>query len=536
MTTAELFIQHVIVFASIALIMVFSRWWGRMLAQFVVRYRENRQLGASADSHRTMTGGTNRHGFPGRTKPLLRSGLLASGRLRLSSLLFAAVLGGSLNTTAAADESWSSFQNGGNSSASNQSRLRAWDSVSDASWRAEIPGYGQSSPVVWNGRVYVTSVSGPKKETYHISAFQLTDGEKLWQHDVKNASPQESSNYVSRAAPSPVVDETGVICFFEGGNLVALTHANELRWERNLVDEYGKIEGRHGLGASVEQDATTAFVWVERSEEPYVLAVDKKSGKNKWKVPGIGATSWSSPRLIPVGETRHLVFSAVGSLTGLDPASGARLWSLDGINGNSTPTPVPLGDGRFLIGATTGRGGSRRGGRGRSSTGGEGAENAPGGRAAKSNGVVQISQNGEGQWSADYLWRAERATSSFGSPIAHDGHAYFVNRSGVLYCLDLKTGQEHYAKRLGGSIWATPIAAAQQILFFGKDGTVYFVKPGPEFEKIASAPVWAAKTAAKPQTPPGRGGGFSGPILYAASILNERVLIRTGKELICYGQ
>jgi outer membrane protein assembly factor BamB len=363
----------------------------------------------------------------------------------------------------------------------------------------------------------VTSVSGANKETYHLSAYALADGSKLWQKDFMNPSPQENSGYVSLAAPTPAADERGVVCFFEGGNLVALTPAGEPRWQRDLVAEYGPIVSRHGLSASLEQNDTLAFVWVERQDDPYVMAVSKETGEHVWKVSGIGATSWASPRLIKVADQQHLVLSGIGSLTGLDPATGERLWKLDSIAGNSTPTPSPAGDSRFLIGATTGQGASA------------------GSNAAASNGLVEIRRGSDGAWTADYVWRAKRATSSFGSPITSSGAAYFVNRTGVLYALDLATGEERFAERLGDSIWATPVAVGEKILFFGKSGRTFVIAAGSTFSKVSENASWA-----QADPPPAAEGAAAGPprasgglVLYGVACTDAAIVLRSGSELVC---
>jgi outer membrane protein assembly factor BamB len=205
---------------------------------------------------------------------------------------------------AAAPQTAASFQNGGTTSLGKDSLPRDWSPDSNVAWSVATPGYGQSSPIAFGDRAYVTSVSGPQKESFHLTAIRLEDGSTLWQREVKNASPQESSNYVSRAAPTPAADALGAIAFFEGGNLVAYDLEGNVRWERNLVAEYGPIAGRHGIAASVEQDDAVAYIWVERATDPYAIAVDKKSGKNLWKAPGLGVTSWASPRLVPVAGGR----------------------------------------------------------------------------------------------------------------------------------------------------------------------------------------------------------------------------------------
>ena len=90
-----------------------------------------------------------------------------------------------------------------------------WSPKENVAWTADITGYGQSSPVTWGERVFVTSISGPKKERCHVAAFDLNSGKKLWQHDLDAATQAENNNYISKAAPTPVVDAAGVVCFFE---------------------------------------------------------------------------------------------------------------------------------------------------------------------------------------------------------------------------------------------------------------------------------------------------------------------------------
>ncbi len=435
-------------------------------------------------------------------------------RVLLSLCMLPAMLGFAATRASAAD-SWTGFQNGGALTRHGAPAPQTWSPDQGVSWDVALAGYGQSSPVVEADQVYVTSTAGELKEKLFVEAFDRHSGKRLWVHEAKNSSPTKNTLYVSRAAPTPVCDADGVIAFFEGGNLVALDHQGQLRWTRDLVAEFGAIASRHGLGSSLEQDETHVYVWVERDEGPYVLAVAKKSGATVWKVDGLGVTSWSSPRLVPVGEGTHLVLSGSGKIAGLDPESGKRLWTFDDITGNTTPTPIPLGDGRFLIGASVGRG-----------------ETANASRAAESNGVIQIETTASGAFQASFVWRATKATSSFGSPIAYQGLAYFVNRSGVVYCLDLETGEQLYAQRSAGSIWATPVAVDDRIYLFGKDGTTTVLQSGKQFQELAVNHLWVNKSAAEPAA---SRGNFGGPTLYAGAIVGRQVLLRRGDRLYAIG-
>ncbi|MDG2409235.1 MAG: PQQ-binding-like beta-propeller repeat protein [Pirellulales bacterium] len=416
-------------------------------------------------------------------------------------------------STSRGETGWPKFQGPSAPVGLSTSLPLTWASADDMAWTIAIPGYGQSSPVIYGDLLVVTSVEGPEKETGIIVGLDTKTGNILWKKELKTASGAKNNNYVSRAAPTPIIDAKQITVLFEGGNLLALDHQGRELWQRNLVEDFGEIKSRHGLSSSLEQNNDTVFVWIERENEPYVLAVAKQDGTDRWKVPGLGVTSWSSPRLIPLDTSAHLVLSGVGKLAGFAPENGERLWEFDDISGNSTPTPVPVGDGRFLIGATTGRSG-----------GGSGK------KAARSNGLVQIERGEDGTFKADFVWRCKRATSSFGSPMVHDGLAYFVNRQGVIYCLNLDDGEEQFAERTADSVWATPIAAGDKLYFFGKKGTTTVIKSGKAFEELAVNRLDTdGADGDSAEAAPARGGR----VLYAVAADNDTIFLRTGNRLFC---
>ncbi len=183
----------------------------------------------------------------------------------------------------------------------------------------------------------------------------------------------------------------------------------------------------------------------------------------------------------------------------------------------------------MLIGATDGRG------------------EASGGNNAATNGVVGIKKDPSGAWTAAYEWQATKATSSFGSPLAHRGVAYFVNRTGVVQALDLKSGEPLYTQRGPGSVWATPVGIDGSVLLFCKDGQIAALEAGPEFVVLgepteppaapaAPAPEPApAETTPPVETPsgrPGRGGApAAGRTLYGVAVGPDCVLVREGDRL-----
>jgi outer membrane protein assembly factor BamB len=404
---------------------------------------------------------------------------------------------------------WPAFQNSGQTVIVSDAIPTKWSADQNVAWTSEIPGYGQSTPIVANDQVVVTSTSGENKDNYHVASYAIETGKKLWQFDAKNPSPFANTPMVSRAAPSAIATTDGFIAFFEGGVVVALDKNGQKIWEKDLVALYGPIEARHGLASSLEQNTDNVFVWIERTENPYLLALDKRSGDEFWKAPGVGATSWSSPRLIPVGDQQHLVCSASGKIVGYDPATGNRLWGFTDISNNSSCTPMPVGSGTFLMGASDGRG-----------------ETTPG-AAAESNGLIEVVPQSDGTFHVGFKWRATKATATFGSPIVVGKTAAIVNRTGVLYRFDLETGEQTFMERTeAGGIWATPIVAGEHLYLFGYKGTTSVIDLKDNRE-IAKNRLWEAESEES------FGGG---KVLYAAAPAPPYLFLRRGDMLYAIKQ
>lgn len=433
---------------------------------------------------------------------------------RLLTLTLLTAAAGSL---AAAD--WPGFRGTGNGATVEKNLPTAWTQTENVAWAVDLPGYGQSSPVTWGGTVYVTAVSGDQREKGYVVALDARTGKEKWRHTFAPTQKAAWSYTVSRAAPTPCVDADGVYCFFEGGNLVALTHAGQPRWERSLVTDYGDFKGGHGIGSSPCQTADTLFVLIDHAGPSYLLAVDKPTGKTRWKADRPSRTSWSSPVVATRDGKPEVVVSSNGSVVGYDPATGKSLWELTGLAGNTLPSASASG-GVILVGAGAGRGS---------------------GDAGKSNCCLTLTADGD-RPSYKVSWTAASATANYATPLAHNGCAYFVNATGVLYCLDLRSGKEHYAERLPAPCWASPIAAGDHVYFFGKDGRTAVVKAGPEFELVATNALWEqAKGAAPAAAPPagkGKGGGGDSmdPVVYGAAVTDRALFIRTGTKLYRVGK
>ncbi len=451
-----------------------------------------------------------------------------SSRLRTDLLVAASVLLVFLVTPALPGESapdtpkWPGFLGAGAGEVDAESIPLEWSESKNLAWQADLAGYGQSSPVVWGDRVFVTSIDGPEKERCLVTALALADGSKLWQKSFDASVKTKWSYFVSKAAPTPAVDADALYVFFESGDLVAYSHDDgEELWRRSLSKEYGEIDSEFGLAASPAQTKDRLFVLVDNEGASYLLAVEKRTGKEVWRTERTSRQSWSSPAIVPVDGVPCVVCSSEGSVDGYSAETGERLWSFDDVGGNTAATPLPFGDGRFLVGAGAGRGG----------------RNAA--SARKSNFAMHVARDGD-EVLPEVTWRTEEATPTFGSPVVHAGHAYWVNRAGVVYCYDSATGEQRYAERVDAQTWATPLGVGDRVYLFGKDGNTVVLAAGPEFRVLARNQLWdASKIAPDPKAGENEeseerrrsAAMFAKPVQYAAAAVPGTLLVRRGRVL-----
>lgn len=387
------------------------------------------------------------------------------------AFLLAMALVGSSSVIAQAD--WTSFRNGG---ASSTGKLPVQWSPESIAWQLELTGYGQSTPVIHDQHVFVASVVGEMKEQCLIQCVNLTDGKEQWSCQVSSAKQSPSNYMASRAAPTPVVDDAGIYVFFETGDLIAADLSGKQLWHRDLGEDFGGFESNHGLGSSPTQNATHLFLNLEHKGPSHLVAINKADGTSSWKVSRPSGSSWSSPIFVESAGSPQVIVSSAGAVTSYDSSNGNELWTVNGLDGNSVPSPTAHA-GRLLVGARL-------------------PEFAKEG-SIRSNCCLDIS-NSSGQ-SPEVLWRADKAISDYASPVVVGEFVYFINKVGVLHCLDIATGKLHYRKRLQGACWATPIASGSHVYFFGKDGTTQIVEADEEFKLIGSNNLWNSTAPPKPE-------------------------------------
>ena len=347
----------------------------------------------------------------------------------LAALLAARLLAG---------DSWSGFRGDGTSLTSARDLPVAWSDDSNVAWSVGLEGYGQSSPVIWDGTVYVTSTVGSRKEALVIAAYRLSDGELEWVERRPSSAPTEAHERMSNAAPTPVADKHGIYAFFESGDLVALDHAGKERWVRFLSRSGDDWVGRHGLGGSPVLSGDRLFLHVAPFGAGRLYAIAAEDGREVWVRDLPPAPSFSTPVTIEHGGRSLLLTTAGGGAAAHDMNSGEEVFRRPARGGRGYAVPSASVSGGLIVIAGSDVGGTH--------AFGLDAPNAT-------------------------VWTADRATTEFSSPLIAGGRVWLVNSVGVLYELDLRTGEQISTRRLPSGCWATGITDGERLYFFGVDGT-----------------------------------------------------------------
>ena len=388
------------------------------------------------------------------------------------------------NSSQAGSTTWPGFRGSGDSHTAARDLPIEWSDEENIAWRADLPGYGQSSPVIWGDKVFVTSIEGAKQERLHVTCVDLRTGKQLWTRSFPASQTVSNTGFVSKAAPTPAVDARRLYAFFESGELIALDHAGQTLWQRSLTKEYGEFKGNHGLGASIALADDSVIVLADHSGSSYLLSADAATGENRWKVEREPRVSWSSP----VITGQEILISSNGVAESYSAADGKLLWRVEELKGNTVASPSAEGE-LVVIGS------SERG------------------------SCVAIDRR-----DGKVRWRADGALASFASPLIHRGGVYYVNKPGVASCVDLQTGRELWALRLPSSCWASPIAAGDLVYYFCTAGQAVVLRPtggggnGEQPVKVAESKL-----------------DIDGGRVYGVAAVDGAFVLRTGTQLIRIG-
>ncbi len=382
---------------------------------------------------------------------------------------------------------WTGFRGGQGGVTQAADLPLTWSESENLAWRIGLPGYGQSSPVIWGDKAFVTSSAGKYKDTLIVSAIDLHNGRVNWRRRLAGTQKIESGDTVSRSAPTPAVDAQRLYAFFESGDLFAFDHDGNDLWKRSLTSEYGLFQGNHGIGSSLAQTEDALLLLVDHSGPSYLISIDKETGRTNWKLERPKRVSWSTPMVAPRDGRTEIIVSSNGVVECYDAVTARRLWFVEGVQKNTVASPAVSQD-LVVVGSSS------------------------------PDWNIAIKRDGSGDVSKSHVaWKAD-ATSSFGSPIIHGQCVYFVNRAGVASCIDRQSGSALWRLRLGDAIWASPLVSGKHVYFFNKSGLTTVVETSAEEAKVV------AENKIQLQ---GR--------LYGIAAADRALLLRSGRQLLRLG-
>ncbi len=344
-----------------------------------------------------------------------------------------------------------------------------WDSQTNVKWKTPLPERGNSTPVIWEKRVFLTQAIAAQRL---VVCLNRADGTVLWEKGTDYAGPEKFHPTNTPCAASPATDGEIVVANFGSAGIFAFDFEGRKLWQVDL----GPVTHQWGYAASPVLDSERCYIHFGPGTNHMVVALEKRSGKKLWQVDvpiehpsertdGFAGKqgevgSWSTPILVQADQRPELVVSLPGRLAAFDPKSGAELWRCGGLN-PLLYTSAMAGEG-VVIGAG-GYGGS----------------------------TVAVRPGGVGDVTEQRLWHKLRDKQRIGSGVITKGHLFILNTPGTAQCISLKTGDMVWEQRLSGTgsrseSWSSMILVNDLIYVNNQAGDVFILRAAPEFELIAT--------------------------------------------------
>ena len=399
-------------------------------------------------------------------------------------------------------------------------------------WRVELP-VGYSSPILFRDRVYLTGV---RDKTLVTFVLDRATGKTIWERTAPAEARPPVDKRNNPASPSVAVEATALYVFFPDYGLVSYDLAGKELWKLPL----GPFNNIYGMGASPVIHNDLLLLAVDQSRGSYLLALDKRTGKERWKTARPEATSGHATPIIWRGPNGRDQILLPGSflLTAYDPANGAKLWWVRGLSWEIKSTPVIDGDVVYINGYGSPEGDPDRKitlapadeawktadadkdgvlSRGEFPKGAAGDRTAPpngwfavadldqNGTIAKSeweyiraaleseNGMLAIRLGGSGDMTEkSVIWKYRRSVPQLPSPLLYQNVLWMVNDNGIVTTLNPKTGDVIKQGRLTGAlgaVFASPVAADGHIFFATQPGAVAVLGPAGDLTPLVVNPL-----------------------------------------------
>ncbi|HTG88262.1 MAG TPA: PQQ-binding-like beta-propeller repeat protein [Pyrinomonadaceae bacterium] len=355
-----------------------------------------------------------------------------------------------------------------------------WSENKNVRWKVPIPGRGWSSPVIQGDRIWLTTATDEGKSLRAIAIDRNTGAilQNVEVFHLKSAKLTNSKN--SFASPTPVIDGDRVYLHFGAYGTACITQSGEIVWKTRL--EYDN--GQHGTGGSPIIYDDLLILSCDGNDVQFVVALDKVTGKVRWKKMREGYQAYTTPLVVSLPEGDQVISPGALRAIAYEPRTGKEIWQVRyGEGFSNVPRPV-YGLGLVFI-----------------CTGFQQAS------------LLAIKPDGRGDITkSKVVWRLDRGVPLTPSPLLVGDELYMVTDNGIATCVDAKTGEELWRARLGGNHSASPIYADGKIYFLSEEGESVVIAPGRQLKHLAT-------------------NQLEGPTLASMAISDSSLFVRTATHL-----
>lgn len=341
-----------------------------------------------------------------------------------------------------------------------------WSETENVAWKVPVSGLGWSSPVVSNGKIFLTtSVDVPAKdqapEEHELRAICLdaASGKEVWNLELfhrEGALKAHKKN--SHASPTPLIDGKKVYFHFGPHGTACTTLDGQPVW---------KYEGltyapQHGTGGSPALAGDLLILCCDGADKQFVVGIDKATGEERWRTPRdtkpIKGFSFCTPLIVEIHGKKQAICPGSDTVFSYDPATGKEIWRCQYGRGYSVvPRPIYAKSLVFVSSSYD-----------------------------KAN-LLAINPTGSGDVTDTHIkWQTDRQVPHNPSMVAVDDLLFFVSDGGIATCADSVTGDIHWQERVEGNYSASLLAADGRVYFQNETGVATVVAASKKFEVLAT--------------------------------------------------
>ncbi|MEJ2110023.1 MAG: PQQ-like beta-propeller repeat protein [Acidobacteriota bacterium] len=399
-----------------------------------------------------------------------------------------------------------------------------WDDTNNVRWKIEIPGRGNSSPIIWGEKIFVTTAvptgsappkapapkaapakkagrgfnpmgnQGPPAEhTFEIHCYDRNTGKLLWKKTARTAVPHEGfhGQYGSFASNSPVTDGKYVYAFFGSRGIYCYDLEGNLIWEKDFGVPM-KMRMAFGEGIAPVVSGDRLILVFDHEGDSFIAVLDKNSGEEIWRLDREEGSNWAAPLVVDYKGQKQIIVNGTNKVRCYDFETGKLIWECGGLGANPIPQPVAQGDMVFVM------------------------------TGYRDPNLMAIKLGGSGDLTGTdaIVWSQTRGNSYTASPVLHDNKLYVLTDNGMISCYNATTGEPYYhQQRLPQtySFNASPVAAGGKLYLASENEDVVVLKLGEEFEVLATNTMTDQMFVASP------------------AISRGEIFLRSQKYLYCIG-